>query len=233
MHAVILAGGKGERLRPYTQDRPKPMVEILGIPILGYQIEWLRSQGVTDVVVACGYRHEVIQDYFDDGRKLGVRIRYSVESEPLGRGGALKQALALVEGEVCVATNGDVITNVPLREVVEQHRRRGDVATLVLSPFVSPYGIVDVTDDDRITGFHEKPELPYWINAGIYVLDRSVRDLLPDVGDHETTTFPELAAQGRLGAYRSRAYWRGVDTIKDLSEVTKEFEQRLLSAFLA
>ncbi len=233
MHAVILAGGKGERLRPYTQDRPKPMVEVLGIPILAYQIEWLRTQGVTDVVVACGYRHEVIQDYFDDGRKWGVRIRYSVESEPLGRGGALKQALGLVEGDVCVATNGDVITNVPLREVVDLHRRRGDVATLVLSPFVSPYGIVDVTEDDRITGFHEKPELPYWINAGIYVLSRSVRDLLPDVGDHETTTFPALAAQGRLGAYRSRAYWRGVDTIKDLSEVTREFEQRLMSSFLA
>jgi len=97
---------------------------------------------------------------------------------------------------------------------------------------VSPYGIVDVDDQDRITGFHEKPELPYWINAGVYVMDRGVRELLPDVGDHETTTFPELARQGKLGAYRSRAYWRGVDTIKDLSEVTKELEQRLLSAFL-
>jgi len=232
MQAIILAGGKGERLRPYTQDRPKPMVEILGIPILGYQIQWLRMQGITDIIVACGYRHEVIQDYFGDGTKWGVRIRYSVEEEPLGRGGALKQAMGLLEGEVCVATNGDVITNVRIRSVLTQHRESNDLATIVLTPFVSPYGIVEVTEDNKIVAFHEKPELPYWINAGIYVLNREVRDLLPDVGDHETTTFPRLAEEGRLGGFRSRAYWRGVDTMKDLAEVTKDLEERLLSAFL-
>ncbi|MDR5684267.1 MAG: nucleotidyltransferase family protein [Armatimonadota bacterium] len=233
MQAIILAGGKGERLRPFTEDRPKPMVEILGIPILGYQIQWLRAQDVTDIIIACGYRHEVIQDYFDDGRKWGVRIRYSIERDPLGRGGALKQAMAYVDDSVCLATNGDVITNVRIRSLMTQHRESGDAITIVLSPFISPYGIVDVGDDNKITGFHEKPELPYWINAGVYAINRDVRDLLPDQGDHETTTFPQLAEERRLGAFRSRAYWRGVDTIKDLSEVTKDLEQRLLSAFMA
>jgi NDP-sugar pyrophosphorylase family protein len=209
------------------------MVEILGIPILGYQIQWLRAQHVTDIIVACGYRHDVIQDYFNDGAKWGVRIRYSIESEPLGRGGALKQAMANVDESVCLATNGDVITNVRIRSLMTQHRESGDAVTIVLSPFISPYGIVDVGDDNKITGFHEKPELPYWINAGVYAINRDVRDMLPDHGDHETTTFPQLAEERRLGAFRSRAYWRGLDTIKDLSEVTKELEQRLLSAFLA
>jgi NDP-sugar pyrophosphorylase family protein len=232
MQAIILAGGKGERLRPYTQDRPKPMVEVLGIPILGYQIQWLRVQGITDIVIACGYRHEVIRDYFGDGRKWGVRIRYSVEEEPLGRGGALRQAMELVEGEVCIATNGDVITNVRIQEILAQHRANGWMVTVVLTPFVSPYGIVEVAEDDRIVAFREKPELPYWINAGIYVLNREVKELLPEVGDHETTTFPRLAAEGRLGGFRSRAYWKGVDTMKDLSEVSKDLEDRLLSAFL-
>ncbi len=233
MQAIILAGGKGERLRPYTQDRPKPMVEILGIPILGYQIQWLRVHGITDIIVACGYRHEVIQDYFGDGTKWGVRIRYSIEEEPLGRGGALKQAMSLLEGDVCVATNGDVITNVRIRSVLTQHRESKNLATIVLTPFVSPYGIVEVTEENKIVAFHEKPELPYWINTGIYVLNREIRDLLPDVGDHETTTFPRLAEEGRLGGFRSRAYWRGVDTMKDLAEATKDLEERLLSAFLA
>lgn len=232
MQAIILAGGRGERLRPYTEDRPKPMVEILGIPILGYQVQWLRMQGITDIVVACGYRHEVIQDYFGDGSKWGVRMRYSVEHEPLGRGGALKQAMGLLEEEVCVATNGDVITNVRIRSVLTQHRESGDLVTVVLTPFVSPYGIVEVTEENKIVAFHEKPELPYWINAGIYILNREVRERLPDVGDHETTTFPQLAEEGRLGGFRSRAYWRGVDTMKDLAEVTKDLEERLLSAFL-
>jgi len=92
MQAIILAGGRGERLRPFTEDRPKPMVEILGIPILGYQLQWLQSQGIEDVIVSCGYRHDVIQNYFGNGEKWGVKIQYSVETEPLGSGGALKLA---------------------------------------------------------------------------------------------------------------------------------------------
>lgn len=235
MQAIILAGGRGERLRPFTSDRPKPMVEILGIPILGYQLQWLQSQGVTDVIVACGYRHDVIHEYFGEGEKWEVRIQYAVEPQPLGRGGALKMAFGLLrEGEdACVATNGDVITNIRLRPVLQAHRENGCLATIVLAPFISPYGIVEVDKDDKILAFHEKPELPYWINAGIYILSREIESLLPDQGEHEDSTFPRLAAERRLGAFRSRSYWRSVDTVKDLSEVQKELEQRLLTSFLA
>lgn len=235
MQAIILAGGKGERLRPFTEDRPKPMVEILGVPILGYQLQWLQSQGITDLIVACGYRHEVIEDYFGRGDKWGVAIQYAVEPQPLGRGGALKLAFRLLkEGEdVCLATNGDVITNVRLRPLLQAHRQNGCVATVVLAPFTSPYGVVEVDDQDKIVAFHEKPELPYWLNAGIYVLSREVESLLPDQGDHEDSTFPRLAQERRLGAFKSRAYWRSVDTVKDLSEVHKELEKRLLTSFLA
>lgn len=235
MQAIILAGGKGERLRPFTEDRPKPMVEILGVPLLGYQLQWLSSQGVTDVIVSCGYRHEVIEDYFGDGEKWGVKITYSVESQPLGRGGALKLAFGLLqEGEdICLATNGDVITNVRLRPLLQAHRDNGCLATVVLAPFISPYGIVEVDDEDKIVAFHEKPELPYWMNAGIYVLSREVEPLLPDQGDHEDSTFPRLAADRRLGAFKSRSYWRSVDTAKDMSEVAKELEKRLMTSFLA
>ncbi|MDQ7819906.1 MAG: nucleotidyltransferase family protein [Armatimonadota bacterium] len=235
MYAIILAGGKGERLRPFTSDRPKPMVEVLGVPILGYQLQWLQTQGVTDIIIACGYRHEVIQDYFGTGEKWGVRIRYAVESQPLGRGGALKMALGLVgEGEdICLATNGDIITNVRIKPLLQTHRASGCVATVVLTPFISPYGIVEVDDEDRIVAFHEKPELPYWVNAGIYVLAREIEPLLPDQGDHEDSTFPRLASERRLAAFKSRAYWRAVDTVKDLSEVHKELEQRLMTSFLA
>jgi NDP-sugar pyrophosphorylase family protein len=235
MQAIILAGGRGERLRPFTEDRPKAMVEILGIPILGYQLQWLQSQGVTDVIVACGYRHEVIQDYFGDGEKWGVRMEYVVEPQPLGRGGALKLAFGrLREGEdVCLATNGDIITNVRLKPLLQAHRESGCLATVVLAPFISPYGLVNVDDEDKITAFHEKPELPYWVNAGIYVLARDLESLLPTQGDHEDSTFPHLAEERRLAAFKSRSYWRAVDTVKDLTEVNKELEQRMLTAFLA
>ncbi|HEV2358052.1 MAG TPA: nucleotidyltransferase family protein [bacterium] len=233
MYAIVLAGGKGERLRPFTEDRPKAMVEIMGIPILSYQIQWLQAQGVTDLIIASGYRHEVIESYFGDGERLGLRITHAVEQEPLGRGGALRAALGHVPAseDVVIATNGDVITNFRLGPLLAAHWAARFLATVVLTPFISPYGIVEVDEQDRVTHFREKPELPYWINAGVYALSREIRALLPERGDHETTTFPELARDGRLGAFQSRDYWRGVDTIKDVNEVAAEFQGRLLTFF--
>jgi NDP-sugar pyrophosphorylase family protein len=235
VHAIILAGGRGERLRPYTEDRPKPMVEVMGIPILAYQMHWLQTQGVTEVVMACGYRHEVIRDYFGSGEKWHLKIRYSVEAAPLGRGGAIRQAFALLPNppDWIVATNGDVITNLRLDNVLAHHHARGALATVVLTPYVSTYGLVEVDETDRVVAFLEKPTLPYWINAGIYILTREVIGQFPTTGDHERTIFPRLAEEGRLSAYRSRDYWRAVDTIKDLNEVRQELERRLLTGFLA
>lgn len=221
MQAIVLAGGKGERLRPFTADRPKAMVEVHGVPLLAYQLRWLREQGITQVIIACGYRHEVLQDYFGDGASWDLAISYSIEEEPLGRGGALRRAFSALSAtvEVCVATNGDVVTDLPLGPVLDEHHRGQAAATVVVTPFRSPYGIVEVDESNRVRGFREKPELPYWINAGIYVLSRRILPLLPERGDHEVTTFPRLAEEGRLAAYRSHAFWRGVDTVKDLEEV--------------
>jgi len=234
MEAIILAGGKGERLRPYTEDRPKPMVPVLGIPILAFQVGWLKGQGVERIVMSCGYRHDVIKEYFGNGEKLGLEIRYSVEDEPLGRGGAIKQAFRETEGThpFVIATNGDIVTNLNLHEMIAYHREREAMATVMLTPLVSPYGIADVSDDGHVLSFREKPELPYWLSAGVYVLQREVYELLPDQGDHEDSTFPELARQRRLYAHRSRDFWRAVDTAKDLSELSKEMERRLLTSFL-
>src|SRR5579859_647327 len=135
MYAIVLAGGKGERLRPFTEDRPKAMVEIMGIPIVSYQLQWLQAQGVTDLVIASGYRHEVIENYFGHGERIGLRITHVVEREPLGRGGALRAALGHVpEAEdVVVATNGDVITTIPLAPFVSAHRSGRVLATIMLT----------------------------------------------------------------------------------------------------
>jgi NDP-sugar pyrophosphorylase family protein len=234
VQAIVLAGGRGERLRPFTNDRPKPMVEVSGVPILAYQLSWLRSQGVTDVMMACGYRHDVISAYFGTGEKWDLRIQYAIEDQPLGRGGAIRAAYARLEPapDLVLATNGDIITNLPLAPVIEQHRRRADLATVVLAPYVSSFGLVEVDGSDRVIAFQEKPTLPYWINAGVYVLSRDALALFPEVGDHEQTTFPLLAERRRLGAYKSQAYWRTVDTVKDLTDASREMERRLLSAFL-
>jgi NDP-sugar pyrophosphorylase family protein len=224
MYALVLAGGKGERLRPLTEDRPKPMILLAGKPILEYHLTWLRDNGVSHALLLCGYRADVIQSYFGDGRAWGLTIEYSLEEQPLGRGGAFKLAFARVpEGEkLLIGTNGDVLCNQPLAPILRAHRASGAVATVMLTPFVSPYGIVRVARDGRILRFEEKPRLPHWINAGLYVLSRPFFDLLPDVGDHEDTAFPLLAERGQLRAFHSRAYWRSIDTVKDLTEATRE-----------
>jgi NDP-sugar pyrophosphorylase family protein len=219
MYALVLAGGKGERLRPLTADRPKQMVLVGDKPLLEHQIEWMRREGITDVVLLCGYRHEALRDYFGDGGRWGLRISYSVEDQPLGRGGALKKGGALVPAseEIVIATNGDNILTQPLAPMIRLHRRSGATATLMLTRLMSPYGIVRVRGN-RITGFVEKPPLPHWLSAGLYVLSHEFFAGLPDVGDHEDSLFPQLAGCGKLYAYKSTSYWKGIDTVKDLSE---------------
>ncbi len=234
LQAIILAGGKGERLRPYTEDRPKPMVLVLEKPILEYQVRWLASQGIKRIVISCGYLHEVIQDYFEHGEKFGVEIRYAVEDEPLGRGGGIKLAwneLGPSDAPV-IATNGDIVTSFDLAEMVKYHRQNGALVTDLVVPYVSQYGIVDVTDDGKVTGFRSEPRLPYWVNAGVYVMEQSIRELLPDKGDHEQHTFPKLAEDGKLLAYKSEKFWRAVDTVKDLTVVKEHFTRQLLERFL-
>lgn len=230
LYALIIAGGQGERLRPLTNERPKAMVPVAGRPIMEHQIAWLREGGVTDVVALCGYKGHVIRDHFGDGSAFGVRMHYSFEEEPLGRGGALRQGhemfLASEEGPA-IALNGDVITRQPLQDLIDYHRRKGAAATLMLVPLRSPYGIARTDRAGRITSFTEKPALPYWINAGIYVLSPEFFRRLPVKGDHEDTVFPELAAEGRLYGFKSRAYWRAVDSVKDLTEAERELAQRL------
>lgn len=230
MYALIIAGGEGERLRPYTSDRPKPMVEVAGKPILEYQVEWLRDGGVTDIVVACGYRHEVIEEHFQDGRRWGVRIGYSVEDEPLGRGGALKLAYRQVPPDepFVIGTNGDNLNTQPLAPMLRQHRRTGAAATVLLTQLRSPYGIVQQRGK-RILGFREKPLLPHWLNAGVYVLGREFFAMLPEKGDHEDAVFPRLAAEGRLYGFRSRAFWKAIDTVKDLSEAERQVREMALA----
>ena len=227
MYALIIAGGEGERLRPLTSDRPKAMIPVAGRPIIEHQLDWLRAGGVTDAVILCGYRADVLKDHVGDGRRFGVRVQYSTEAEPLGRGGALRQGHGFVPaGErTVVACNGDILTNQPLAEIIRYHEKKQAAATVMLAPLRSPFGIVDIERDGRITEFREKPDLPYWINAGIYVLSPEFFQRLPEKGDHETTTFPELAAEGKLFGFKSRAYWRPVDSIKDLSEAERELQQ--------
>lgn len=219
-NAIILAGGKGERLRPYTNDRPKVMVEVAGKPILLWQIEWLKAYGITKFVLTVSYKYEIIQEYFEDGSKFGIEIEYSIEETPLGRGGAIKKAfqVKLLGGaENVVATNGDIITKMNLGEMLKLHEDQNALVTMLLVPYISRWGLVKTDDRDHITGFDEKPKLPYWINGGIYVFNRQIEPLLPNQGDTESETFPKIDKEKFL-AFKDEGFWRAVDVVKDKSE---------------
>ncbi len=227
IHAVVIAGGKGERLRPLTNNVPKPMVLLKGKPVLAYLVGWLTRQGVNRITICCGHLHQVIVDYFKDGTAFDAKIDYLVESEPLGRGGALRQALAYVKAgsKPVLAMNGDIFTNLDIRSVINQHVNHPScLATVVSVPMISPFGIVEVTEDGLVHGFRERPYLPVWINAGIYVLNPDIELYLPHRGDHETSTFPQLAKESRLRAFQTAAFWRSIDTIQDLDELRQELE---------
>ncbi len=231
---VILAGGKGERLRPYTEDRPKGMVEVMGHPILLYLVRWLVRHNLRDITISCGHLHHVITDYFGDGSKYNCRIKYLVEEEPLGRGGALRLAMEDCENdEPVLALNGDMITNLNVTALIEQHRSSDALLTVLTAPLISPHGIVDIDDEGRIYRFREKPELPFWISAGIYMLDHSIAERLPKRGDHELTTFPQLAEEGRANSFRFKAFWRSIDTVKDLAEIQSEADQEFFDSLVS
>lgn len=220
--AIILAGGKGERLRPYTNDRPKPMVEIAGKPILAYQLAQLKKAGIKKVAFACSYHREALQKHLGSGSKYGIKALFSVEETPLGRGGGIKKAMQMLgDFDNVVITNGDNLWQLDLAGLIKKHETRKAVATIVVVPLKSPYGIVEFNEMDEISGFKEKPILPHWVNAGIYVFSSEILPLLPDEGDHEIETFPKLPT-ARFLVFKSTDYWRGVDTVKDLTEAEKE-----------
>lgn len=221
--AIILAGGKGERLRPYTNDRPKPMVEVGGKPILYYQLSQLKKAGIKEVVFACSYKREALQKHLDSGEKYGIKAQFSVEETPLGRGGGIKKAMKMLpeDWEDAVVLNGDNLWKLDLKGMMEKHKERKAIATIAVVPLRSPYGVVEFNDTDEVLGFKEKPLLPHWINPGIYIFSKEIEKLLPDEGDHEIETFPNLP-QERFIVFKSTDYWRGVDTVKDLTEAEKE-----------
>lgn len=222
MKAVILAGGFGKRLKPLTDNLPKPMIEVHGLPIIEWQIKWLSGHGVKEFLVCVGYLKERITDHIGSGGRLGVKVGYVVEEEPLGTGGALKNAQKLLAGQKdFFMLNGDILTNLDPSRLLN-----GGFHALALVPLQSPFGIVEVDSRSRVLGFVEKPRIPdRWINAGVYHFTDEVFAYLPENGNIEVTALPALAKEGKLRAAKyDGVFWRSIDSHKDIEEAAKEMK---------
>jgi NDP-sugar pyrophosphorylase family protein len=215
VEAIVLAGGKAERMGEAAAGRPKSLVDIAGKPLVAYQIGRLASAGVERVIVSCAADQG---ELFAEGLAgLGVEIVCAAEPERLGRGGGIKfAATKRVETGDVIAMNGDELVDVDFDALLDRHRRTGAAATVTVARPASPFGVVEVDDDDVITGFSEGGRIPYWVNCGVYVLSEEAIERFPERGDHEVTAFPELAAEGRLRAFRHEGLWLTVNTPKEL-----------------
>jgi NDP-sugar pyrophosphorylase family protein len=222
VEAIVLAGGKAERLGDAAGGRPKALVEIAGRPLAEYQLRLLAAAGVTRAIISCQAGQE--RAFAQALGGVGVELAFAGEDEPLGRGGGLRFAATLRrERGPCYALNGDELFDVDLRSLLARHRERAPAATITVAPLQSPFGIVEVDEQDVVRGFREAPRLPHWVNMGLYVLDDEAIERLPGRGDHEQTTFPELAAEGRLLAFRHEGLWLTVNTPKDLRRAEEHF----------
>ncbi|MGY5147671.1 MAG: nucleotidyltransferase family protein [Candidatus Nitrosopumilus sp. bin_7KS] len=219
MKAIILAGGRGKRLRPITDYVPKPLVPIKNTPIIEWQLKYLKKFGVSEVIICTGYKQEMIEDYLKI-KNLGIKIKFSIEKTPLGTGGAIKKAGKLIKDKSFFVINGDTITNIDLKKL---SKKQNSIASIELK---TKFGVLEI-NNDKITKFKEKKEISdVWMNAGIYHLERNILKDLPDKGDIEKTVFPDYAKKGKLNIEKFKnVKWYSVDSFKDMEECSLEIDK--------
>ncbi len=204
MEAIILAGGKAERLGDAAGGKPKALVRVGGRPLASYLVHGLARAGVTRVIVSCAQGMDAV--FGEELAEPGVEIVPVAEPEPLGRGGGLRFAAAARREEAGRSSrvNGDELLDLDFGALDDAHRRTEAAATIAVAPLRSAFGVVEL-EGDVVRGFEESPTLPYWVNCGIYVLGEEAVARLPERGDHERTTFPELAARAGSGPTGTKA----------------------------
>ncbi|MBA4125044.1 MAG: NDP-sugar synthase [Acidobacteria bacterium] len=243
MQALILAGGKGTRLRPLTVYTPKPIVPVLNRPFLLYQIDILRQAGVKDIMLSLNYQPDKIEQLLGDGKEHGVNLRYVTEPSPMGTGGAYKFAADEIR-ETTIVFNGDILTDLDVFKVIGFHQQKGAEATIVLSAVENPsdYGLVETESDGKVLRFLEKPNAEELadlktknINAGIYILEPSVLDLIPkgENTSFEYNVFPELLKRKRefYAFVMSGNYWRDIGTPASYLQAHHDFLSGQIKAF--
>jgi NDP-sugar pyrophosphorylase family protein len=216
MKAIILSGGRGKRLKPITDYVPKSLVPIDNIPILEWQIRYLKKFGIKDIILSTGYKYDLVENFLKS-KNLGVTITFSVEKSPLGTGGAIKKAGKLIKDKSFFVINGDTITNIDLRKL------KSKINSIAAIELRTRFGVL-ITKKDKVYGFNEKKEISdLWMNAGIYHLSKEIIKDLPTKGNIENTTFPKYAKEGKLNIVKFKnVKWFSIDSYKDIEECSTQ-----------
>ena len=180
MKAVILAGGLGTRLRPLTNKKPKPMLPLGKKPLLEYLIEWIKKNGVKEIVLCVSYLHKMIEDYFEDGQKFGVKIEYAISSKPLATAGQLKTAQKFID-DTFVCVYGDSIFDFSLKNMIAEHKEKKSFITMGLYEYKTSikYGVVDTKNNGKVLFWNEKPVIKSKINMGCYIMEPNILNFIP------------------------------------------------------
>ncbi len=227
MHAVILAGGKGRRLAPYTTVLPKPLMPIGDMPILEVVLRQLKSCGVKKVTMAVGYLAELLMAFFNNGERLGLKIDYSLEEKPLGTAGPL----ALIQGlnDTFIVMNGDVLTDLDYKDLIQYHKQQGGIATIATykRTVKIDFGVIEVNKDNFLTGYVEKPTFDYRVSMGIYVFEPEVVKYIPK---NQYLDFPDLVLMllkdnKKVATYSFNGYWLDIGRHDDYERAIEEFEK--------
>jgi len=227
MIAIVLAGGKGARLRPYTTVLPKPLMPIGGMPILEIMLRQMKHAGIDEVILTVGHLAELMRAFFKGGEQFGLNIRYSYEEKPLGTAGPL----ALIENldDTFLVTNGDVLTTLDLVDLVAYHRQSGAAATIAMHPreVNVDLGVLEFENDYQLTGYIEKPTYHFHVSMGIYVFEPRVLAFIPK---NEYLDFPDLVLKligsgEKVIGYPFEGYWQDLGRPDDYEQAIAEFAQ--------
>lgn len=213
MKAIILAGGRGKRLRPITDIIPKSLIPINNIPIIEWQIKYFKKFKINEFIICIGHLGNQIQQYLATKNNFDTKISFSIEKKPLGTGGAIKQAITIIKSNSYIISNGDIITNMNLNTLISTSN---SIATI---PLRTKFGVINIINN-KIMSFDEKIELSkYWMNAGIYHLTKELIKKLPKKGNIENTLFSTHAK--KLTAIKHKnIFWNAIDSYKDIDDCT-------------
>ena len=226
MKAIILAGGRGKRLRPITDKIPKPLILINNKPLIERTIKYLKKYGITEIIISSGYKSNLIEKFLKKEKNFGCKIIFSTEKTPLGTGGAIKKALKHIDEESFLVLNGDIVTNIDLKKILKKPN------TIAANELKTKFGTMNIKNN-KILKFNEKKDVTnVWMNPGIYHLSINTEKLIPKKGSLEGIVFPKMAKNKTLETVKFKnVLWFSIDSHKDIEECSKEIKSKKYSKY--